>query len=108
MFNTHGGEDYASVANPSSHHSIIYGVLEHFHKFMKEGDYIVYDDTDPETPIMNGMGWGGHPPYEALLRRKRDPDPFSIYVCMNIIRPHGRIKVGVNQMQWGKITNMRN
>ena len=39
-----------------------------------------------------------------LLRRKRDPDPFSIYVCMNIIRPHGRIKVGVNQMQWGKIT----
>ena len=35
-------------------------------------------------------------------RRKRDPDPFSIYVCMNIIRPHGRIKVGVNQMQWGK------
>ena len=41
---------------------------------------------------------------DALLRRKRDPDPFSIYVCMNIIRPHGRIKVGVNQMQWGKIT----
>ena len=22
---THGGEDYASVANPFSHHSIIYG-----------------------------------------------------------------------------------
>ena len=40
----------------------------------------------------------------CMLRRKRDPDPFSIYVCMNIIRPHGRIKVGVNQTQWGKIT----
>ena len=41
-----------------------HGVLEHFHKFMKEGDYIVYDDTDPETPIMNGMGWDNYPPYE--------------------------------------------
>ena len=28
MFNTHGGEDYASVANPFSHHSIIYDYLE--------------------------------------------------------------------------------
>ena len=40
------------------------GVLEYFHKFMKEGDYIVYDDSDPFTPIVNGMGWEGHPPYE--------------------------------------------
>ena len=47
-------------------HANSLGVLEHFHKFMKEGDYIVYDDTDPETPTMNGMGWDDYPPYEAL------------------------------------------
>ena len=40
-------------------HANSIGVLEHFHKFMKEGDYIIYDDTDPETPIDNGMGWEG-------------------------------------------------
>ena len=45
-------------------HANSLGVLEHFHKFMKEGDYIVYDDTDPTTPLKNGMGWEGHPPYE--------------------------------------------
>lgn len=45
-------------------HANSLGVLEHFHKFMKEGDYIVYDDTDPVTPLKNGMGWDGHPPYE--------------------------------------------
>ena len=45
-------------------HANSLGVLEHFHKFMKEGDYIVYDDTDPFAPIINGMGWEGHPPYE--------------------------------------------
>ena len=45
-------------------HANSLGVLEHFHKFMKEGDYIVYDDTDPETPIVNGMGWDDYPPYE--------------------------------------------
>ena len=47
-------------------HANSLGILEHFHKFMKEGDYIVYDDTDPETPTMNGMGWDDYPPYEAL------------------------------------------
>ena len=45
-------------------HANSLGVLEHFHKFMKEGDYIVYDDTDPVTPLKNGMGWEGHPTYE--------------------------------------------
>ena len=47
-------------------HANSLGVLEHFHKFMKEGDYIVYDDTDPEAPAKNGMGWDDYPPYEAL------------------------------------------
>ena len=46
-------------------HANSLGVLEHFHKFMKEGDYIVYDDTDPEAPTKNGMGWDDYPPYEA-------------------------------------------
>jgi hypothetical protein len=32
-------------------HANSLGVLEHFHKFMKEGDYIVYDDSDPFTPL---------------------------------------------------------
>ena len=47
-------------------HANSLGVLEHFHKFMKEGDYIVYDDSDPFTPLKNGMGWEGHPPYEPF------------------------------------------
>ena len=51
-------------------HANSLGVLEHFHKFMKEGDYIVYDDTDPFTPLKNGMGWEGHPPYEPFGHTK--------------------------------------
>ena len=45
-------------------HANSLGVLEHFHKFMTEGDYIVYDDTDPTTPREIGMGWDNHPPYQ--------------------------------------------
>jgi cephalosporin hydroxylase len=45
-------------------HANSLGVLEHFHKFLKEGDYIIYDDSDPFAPLINGMGWEGHPPYE--------------------------------------------
>ena len=45
-------------------HANSLGVLEHFHKFMKEGEYIVYDDTDPEAPTKYRMGWDD-PPYEA-------------------------------------------
>ena len=45
-------------------HANSLGVLEHFHKFMKKGDYIVYDDTDPEAPTKYRMGWDD-PPYEA-------------------------------------------
>ena len=51
-------------------HANSLGVLEYFHKFMKEGDYIIYDDTDPETPTKNGMGWDDYPPYEAWGYRK--------------------------------------
>ena len=47
-------------------HANSLGVLEHFHKFMKEGDYIIYDDTDPEAPIINGMGWDDYPPYVSI------------------------------------------
>ena len=41
--------------------------VEHFHKFMKKGDYIVCEDTDPEPPILNGMGmgWDGYPEWES-------------------------------------------
>ena len=48
-------------------HANFVGVLEHFHKFMKEGDYIICDDTDPETPVLNGMGmgWDGYPEWES-------------------------------------------
>ena len=46
-------------------HANSLGVLEQFHKFMKEGDYIVYDDTDPEAPTKYGMGRDDYPPYEA-------------------------------------------
>ena len=40
-------------------HANSLGVLEHFHKFIKEGDYIVYDDTDPEAPTKINIGWVG-------------------------------------------------
>ena len=37
-------------------HANSFGVLEHFHEFMKEGDYIIYDDTDPVPgPIVHNM-----------------------------------------------------
>ena len=32
-----------------------------------------------------------------MLRRKRDPDPFANDVHMNIIKPYGRIKMGVSK-----------
>ena len=45
-------------------HANSLGILEHFHMFMKEGDYLVYDDSDPEMFVTNGMGWDNYPPYE--------------------------------------------
>ena len=45
-------------------HANSLGVLEYFHKFMIEGDYIAYEDTDPATPLKRGMGWEGYPAYE--------------------------------------------
>ena len=47
-------------------HANSLGVLEYFHEFTKEGDYIIYDDTDPEAPVKNGMGWDNYPPYEPI------------------------------------------
>ena len=37
-------------------HANMYGVLEHFHLYLKEGDYLVVEDTDPTTAAEVGMG----------------------------------------------------
>ena len=37
-------------------HSNIYGILEHFDRFMETGDYFVVEDLNPSLPIMLGFG----------------------------------------------------
>ena len=70
-------------------HANSFGVLEHFHKFMKEGDYIVFDDTDPETPLMNGMGLDNRYPlyepwgYNKLHTLKKFMNKYSDFYCVD-------------------------
>jgi len=37
-------------------HVDLLGVLEHFHKYMKPGDYFIIDDTGPNCPLVSGQG----------------------------------------------------
>lgn len=37
-------------------HTNIYGVLEHFGRFLKQGDYFVVEDLNPDLPCQLGVG----------------------------------------------------
>ena len=38
-------------------HCNLRGILSHFHKFMKSGDYFVLEDTNPDGPLHSGSGF---------------------------------------------------
>jgi len=42
-------------------HENVHGILEHFHQFMKSGDYFIVEDTNPLLPMHLGTGHI-HPP----------------------------------------------
>ena len=44
-------------------HENVYGILEHFHQFMKSGDYFIVEDTNPLLPMHLGAG-RIHPEYK--------------------------------------------
>ena len=47
-------------------HENTLGVLDHFHKHMKEGDYIIFDDTNPNQALIQGMGLESFPSYQEI------------------------------------------
>ena len=46
------------------------GVMEYFHKYMKEGDYFIIEDTSPDTPLISGQGLLEEVSYQMWGRRK--------------------------------------